>query len=69
MVQRTIGGYGGATSGDLPAGSAADLGLLEDLRQLLRQLLDSLPFPAYVVLSQLNAAKEVDAKIKKTVGK
>lgn len=60
---------GGATSGDLPAGSAADLGLLEDLRQLLRQLLDSLPFPAYVVLSQLNAAKEVDAKIKKTVGK
>lgn len=60
---------GGATSGDLPAGSAADLGLLQDLRQLLRQLLDSLPFPAYVVLSQLNAAKEVDAKIKKTVGK
>lgn len=60
---------GGATSGDLPAGSAADLGLLQDLRQLLRQLLDSLPFPAYVVLSQLNAAKEVDAKIKKTIGK
>ncbi len=61
---------GGPTSGGLPAAAdPADRQLMNDLRTLLQRLLDELPFHAYVVLSDLNAKQEIEARIKKTVGK
>ncbi len=61
---------GGPTSGGLPAAAdPADRQLMNDVRTLLQQLLDELPFHAYVVLSELNAKQEIEARIKKTVGK
>ena len=60
---------GGATSGEMPSAAGADPALLEEIRLLLRQLLDAMPFRAFVVQSEINAAQELDTKIKKIVGK
>lgn len=48
---------------------SADREVMTDVRQLLQQLLENMPIRAYVVLSELNAAQELQSKIKKTVGR
>lgn len=63
---------GGQAPGDAPdlAGSASiDNELLRRTCDLMQRILDSLPFPTYLVLSQMNAKQELDATIKSIVGK
>ncbi len=51
------------------ATSQADLELLKQVYELMRELRDALPFPTYLVFSQASAKQEVMAEIKKIVGK
>ena len=69
----TIPGFaeGGSTSGTMTGfiETSGDRELMGDIRKLLQMMIDNMPIPAYVVLSDLNAAQELASKIKKTVGK
>lgn len=62
---------GGSTSGTMTGfiETSGDRELMGDIRKLLQMMIDNMPIPAYVVLSDLNAAQELASKIKKTVGK
>lgn len=63
---------GGSTTPDgVPAQiqPGVDSELLQQTCTLIQKLLDSLPFPAYVVLSELNAKTELESTIKSIVGK
>ena len=62
---------GSATAASAPDGAMAtvDNQLLQRTYEVMSRLLDSLPLPAYLVLSQVNAKQELDAEIKKIVGK
>ena len=46
-----------------------DTELLRRTYELMSELKAALPFPAYLVNSQVNAKQEVNAEIKKIVGK
>ena len=61
---------GGSVGDDISAASGAvDNALLSKTYAVMDLLLKSLPLPAYVVHSQLNAKAEVEAEIKKITGK
>ena len=63
---------GGMTSaGSSPAAAvpSMDTELLRRTYELMSELKAALPFPAYLVNSQVNAKQEVNAEIKKIVGK
>ena len=49
--------------------TAEQLELIRQTRDVMQKILDSLPFPAYLVLSQANAVQELDQTIKNIVGK
>lgn len=57
---------GGSAADSMPVQmpAAADNELLQKACDLMQQLLDALPFPTYMVLSDLNAKQEVVATIK-----
>ena len=63
------GSAGPAQTSPVSGANAEEMQLIRQTRDLLQQLLDSLPLPAYVVLSQMNAAQELDTTIKQIAGK
>ena len=62
------GGTVGAVS-PASALTAEQLELIRQTRDVMQKILDSLPFPTYLVLSQANAVQELDRTIKNIVGK
>lgn len=62
---------GGSTSPDMAAAAvpSADSALLQKTFDLMQELKDSLPWPTYVLLSDINAKQELENLIKRIVGK
>lgn len=66
------GTVGSGTAGAVSPASALtaeQLELIRQTRDVMQKILDSLPFPTYLVLSQANAVQELDRTIKNIVGK
>lgn len=63
------GGMTSAESSPAAAVPSMDTELLRRTYELMSELKAALPFPAYLVNSQVNAKQEVNAEIKKIVGK
>ena len=59
---------GGATAAPATVGEG-NLALLQETHDLMQKILDALPFPTYVVLSEINAKQELQQTIKKIAGK
>ena len=59
---------GGAAAAPATVGEG-NLALLQETHDLMQKILDALPFPTYVVLSEINAKQELQQTIKKIAGK
>ena len=59
---------GGAAAAPATVGDG-NLALLQETHDLMQKILEALPFPTYVVLSEINAKQELQQTIKKIAGK